>query len=62
MAITVSDRAVEPAQRPAARFFWCWLLAATAMSVCGNVAHALLMDPIGIGGWLPSRRWCRRSC
>jgi hypothetical protein len=45
MTITVSDRGVEPAQRPAARFFWCWLLAATAMSVCGNVTHALLIAP-----------------
>jgi hypothetical protein len=45
MAITVRDRAVAPAQRPAARFFWCWLLAATVMSVCGNVTHALLIAP-----------------
>ncbi|MDA2893362.1 DUF2637 domain-containing protein [Mycolicibacterium sp. BiH015] len=31
--------------RGAARFFWCWLIIATAMSVTGNVAHALLHAP-----------------
>jgi hypothetical protein len=30
-------------QRKAQRFFWCWLIAATATSIAGNVAHALLM-------------------
>ena len=28
--------------RRAQRFFWCWLIAATATSIAGNVAHALL--------------------
>jgi len=29
-------------RRGAARFFWFWLITATAMSVTGNVAHAVL--------------------
>jgi len=29
----------------AVRFFWCWLVVATSMSLCGNVAHALLIAP-----------------
>jgi hypothetical protein len=29
-------------RRGAARFFWMWLTIATAMSVIGNVAHAVL--------------------
>lgn len=29
-------------RRSAARFFWLWLITATAMSVAGNVAHAVL--------------------
>ncbi|WP_018604241.1 DUF2637 domain-containing protein [Mycobacterium sp. 155] len=36
---------VVDARRAAARFFWCWLIVATAMSVAGNVAHALLIAP-----------------
>lgn len=35
----------------AARFFWCWLVIATAMSVTGNVAHALLHSPAATA-WL----------
>ena len=31
--------------RSAARFFWAWLIVATAMSVTGNVAHAVLHAP-----------------
>ncbi len=31
-----------PAERNAQRFFWCWLIVATATSIAGNVAHALL--------------------
>jgi hypothetical protein len=33
--------------RSAARFFWGWLIVATAMSVSGNVAHAVLHAPAG---------------
>jgi hypothetical protein len=33
--------------RSAARFFWVWLIVATAMSVTGNVAHAVLHAPTG---------------
>lgn len=31
-----------PSERKALRFFWYWLIAATATSIAGNVAHALL--------------------
>jgi hypothetical protein len=31
-----------PDLRNAQRFFWCWLITATATSIAGNVAHALL--------------------
>jgi hypothetical protein len=34
-------------RRGAARFFWLWLIAATAMSVTGNVADALLHAQAG---------------
>jgi hypothetical protein len=37
----------ESAKRSATRFFWYWLVVATSMSVCGNVAHALLIAPAG---------------
>jgi len=48
MATTLSGRvASQPAQRSAASFFWCWMGVATSMSVCGNVAHALLTAPAG---------------
>jgi Protein of unknown function (DUF2637) len=33
--------------RGAVRFFWAWLIAATGVSVAGNVAHAVLTAPIG---------------
>ena len=33
-------------RRSAARFFWMWLVIATAMSVTGNVAHAALVPPL----------------
>jgi hypothetical protein len=33
--------------RSAARVFWSWLIVATAMSVVGNVAHAVLHAPPG---------------
>ena len=31
--------------RGAARFFWSWLIVATAMSVSGNVVHAVIAAP-----------------
>jgi Protein of unknown function (DUF2637) len=31
----------------AVRFFWAWLIAATSVSVAGNVAHAVLTAPSG---------------
>lgn len=31
----------------AVRFFWVWLIMATAVSVAGNVAHAVLTAPMG---------------
>lgn len=34
--------------RAAARFFWTWLFGATAVSVAGNVAHAVLKAPPGM--------------
>ena len=36
------DIDVARQRRSAARFFWFWLITATAMSVTGNVAHAVL--------------------
>jgi hypothetical protein len=33
--------------RGAARFFWSWLTVATAMSLSGNVAHAVMVAPAG---------------
>lgn len=33
--------------RGAVRFFWVWLIAATSVSVAGNVAHAVLTAPSG---------------
>lgn len=40
-----SARARKPVG--AARFFWMWLIAATAVSVGGNVVHAVLCAPVG---------------
>jgi hypothetical protein len=37
-----SDPELARQRRGAARFFWMWLIVATAMSVTGNVAHAVL--------------------
>src|SRR4030088_3086364 len=42
-----SDAAASRGKRSAARFFWGWLIVATAMSVTGNVAHAVLHAPAG---------------
>ena len=36
------DTEMARQRRGAARFFWMWLIVATAMSVTGNVAHAVL--------------------
>jgi hypothetical protein len=36
------DTEMARERRSAARFFWMWLTIATAMSVIGNVAHAVL--------------------
>lgn len=38
---------VNPDARKAQRFFWCWLIAATAASITGNVSHALLATSTG---------------
>jgi hypothetical protein len=39
--------ASEVTARKAVRFFWVWLIAATSVSVAGNVAHAVLSAPSG---------------
>ena len=44
----VADAAgFDATTRGAVRFFWVWLVAATSVSVAGNVAHAVLTAPIG---------------
>jgi hypothetical protein len=42
-----SDTEMARQRRGAARFFWMWLIVATAMSVTGNVAHAVLRAESG---------------
>jgi len=42
------DTEMARQRRGAARFFWMWLIVATAMSVTGNVAHAVLHAESGI--------------
>jgi uncharacterized protein DUF2637 len=42
------DVELDRQRRTAARFFWAWLITATAMSVTGNVAHAVLHADSGI--------------
>ncbi len=44
---TQIDSEMTRQRRGAARFFWLWLIVATAMSVTGNVAHALLHAQAG---------------
>ncbi|MBE1552118.1 hypothetical protein GGC64_006205 [Mycobacterium sp. OAS707] len=39
--------AVGGAARGVARFYWCWLVFATSVSVLGNITHALLVAPSG---------------
>ncbi|MBP1823241.1 DUF2637 domain-containing protein [Mycobacterium sp. OAE908] len=39
--------AVGGAARGVARFYWCWLVFATTVSVLGNITHALLVAPSG---------------
>ena len=41
------DGGLGAGRRSAARLFWAWLIVATAMSVTGNVAHAVLHAPAG---------------
>ncbi len=41
------DGGLGAGRRSAARFFWAWLIVATAMSVTGNVAHVVLHAPAG---------------
>jgi hypothetical protein len=41
------DGGLGAGRRSAARFFWAWLIVATAMSVTGNVAHPVLDAPAG---------------
>ncbi|TDO18170.1 uncharacterized protein DUF2637 [Mycobacterium sp. BK086] len=38
---------IQAARTAATRFFWVWLIAATAASVAGNVGHALLTPHAG---------------
>jgi hypothetical protein len=46
--MVVDARASEMAKPVGAtRFFWVWLIAATGVSVAGNVAHAVLTAPTG---------------
>jgi hypothetical protein len=46
--MVVDARASETAKPAGAtRFFWVWLIAATGVSVAGNVAHAVLTAPTG---------------
>jgi Protein of unknown function (DUF2637) len=40
-----SDATIVRGKHTAAGFFWGWLIVATAMSVTGNVAHAVLQAP-----------------
>jgi hypothetical protein len=42
------DAEMARQRRGAARFFWMWLIVATAMSVTGNVVHAVLHATSGI--------------
>ena len=46
-SVTQIDTEMTRQRRGAARFFWLWLIVATAMSVTGNVAHALLHAQAG---------------
>jgi len=44
---TQIDTEMARQRRGAARFFWLWLIVATAMSVTGNVAHAVVHAEAG---------------
>jgi hypothetical protein len=44
---TQIDTEMARQRRGAARFFWLWLIVASAMSVTGNVAHAVLHAQAG---------------
>jgi hypothetical protein len=45
--MSAETRAAEASTGGAVRFFWVWLMVATAVSVAGNVAHAVLTAPMG---------------
>lgn len=45
--MTANHPVGEDTARKAVRFFWAWLIAATIVSVAGNVAHAVLTAPSG---------------
>ncbi len=45
--MTVDAKGFDTTTRGAVRFFWGWLVAATGVSVAGNVAHAVLTAPVG---------------
>lgn len=42
MSILTSTEIAQRHHHRATRFFWTWLAGATAVSLCGNVAHAVL--------------------
>ena len=45
--MVAEPRTAEACTAGAVRFFWVWLIAATGVSVAGNVAHAVLTAPTG---------------
>jgi hypothetical protein len=45
--MTADSPAGDATAGKAVRFFWAWLIAATSVSVAGNVAHAVLTAPSG---------------
>lgn len=50
MSLLTSTEIAQRHHHRATRFFWSWLAGATAVSLCGNVAHAVLTAS-------PSTRW-----
>lgn len=50
--MTANSTPAERVHRRAVRFFWTWLVIATAVSLAGNVAHAWLTAPPGAARWL----------
>jgi hypothetical protein len=45
--MVVDAAGFDATTRGGVRFFWVWLVAATSVSVAGNVAHAVLTAPAG---------------